>query len=101
MEEDTFIIGKPKLKSCTSHFSVDAESGYEDGVSSDVNDVTETLPEHGSLEITRDKGVTAADSLVENISDLTLDSDTRYKDRIDYGTQYLICHLTIKLSKQF
>ena len=86
-EEDTFIIGKPELRSCISHFSVDAESGYEDGVSSDLNDVTETLPEHGSLERTRDKGVTAADSLVENISDLTLDSDTRYKDRINDGTQ--------------
>ena len=63
MEEDTFIIGKPELRSCISHFSVDAESGYEDGVSSDLNDVT------------------------ENISDLTLDSDTRYKDRINDGTQ--------------
>ena len=95
MEEDTFIIGKPKVKSCISHFSVDAESGYEDGVSSDVNDVTETQAEHGSLEITRDKGVATADSLVENISDLTLDSDTRYKDRINYGTQYLICHFIV------
>ena len=88
MEEDTFIIGKPELRSCISHFSVDAESGYEDGVSSDLNDVTESVPEQGSLEITRDNGVTAADSLVENISDLTLDSDTRYKDRINDGTQY-------------
>ena len=91
MEEDTFIIGKPELRSCISHFSVDAESGYEDGVSSDLNDVTETPPEQDSLESrapgTRDRGVTAADSLVENISDLTLDSDTRYKDRIDDGTQ--------------
>ena len=87
MEEDTFIIEKPELRNCISHFSVDAESGYEDGVSSDLNDVTETPPEHGILERTKDKGVTAADSLVENISDLTLDSDTRYKDRINDGKQ--------------